>query len=172
MGWPAAPPLTEAEPVSPIVMIATVALTLHVVAAVVWVGGMFFALVALRPATAPLDPGPRLLLWSRVLDRFFFWVIAAIVLLLASGYGMIFGVYAGFRGVGLHIHLMQGLGIIMMLLFFHLYFAPWRRFRAALAVPDNPAAARQLNQIRWLVTINLVLGIITVAVGSSGRYWG
>jgi len=170
--WPAAPPLTAADPVGSTVAIATIALTLHVVAAVVWVGGMFFALVALRPATAPLDPGPRLLLWSRVLDRFFFWVIAAIVLLLASGYGMIFGVYAGFRGVGLHIHLMQGLGIIMMLLFFHLYFAPWRRFRAALAKPDLPAAARQLNQIRWIVTINLVLGIITVALGSTGRYWG
>ncbi len=154
------------------VAIATIALTLHAVAAVVWVGGMFFALVALRPATAPLDPGPRLLLWSRVLDRFFAWVIAAIVVLLASGYGMIFGVYAGFRGVGLHIHLMQGIGIVMMLLFFHLYFAPWRRFRAALAEPDYPAAAGYLNQIRLIVMINLILGLITVAVGSSGRYWG
>src|SRR5205085_3307194 len=110
----------------------------HTLAAVVWVGGMFFALLMLRPATGPLEPGPRLELWSRVLDRFFVWVIAAIVLLLASGYGMIFGVYAGFRGIGLHIHLMQGIGIVMMLLFFHLYFAPWRRFRAALAVPDLP----------------------------------
>jgi len=154
------------------VTIATIALVLHSLAAVVWVGGMFFALLALRPATALLEPGPRLELWSRVLERFFAWVIAAIVLLLASGYGMIFGVYAGFRGIGLHINLMQGLGIIMMLLFFHLYFAPWRRFRAALARRDYPAAAGQLNQIRLIVTINLILGLVTVAVGSSGRYWG
>src|SRR5256885_7553209 len=61
---------------------------------------MFFALLALRPATAPLEPGPRLELWSRVLEQFFFWVIAAIVLLLASGYGMIFGVYGGVCGLG------------------------------------------------------------------------
>jgi len=122
----------------PTVAIATALLSLHAVAAVVWVGGMFFALVALRPATAPIEPGPRLLLWSRGLDRFFAWVIAAIVVLLASGYGMIFGVYAGFRGVGLHVNLMQGFGIIMMLLFFHLYFAPWRRFRAAVQ-RVNPA---------------------------------
>jgi uncharacterized membrane protein len=152
--------------------IATVALVLHSLSAVVWVGGMFFALLALRPATAPLEPGPRLELWSRVLDRFFAWVIAAIVLLLVSGYGMIFGVYGGFRGIGLHVNLMQGLGIIMMLLFFHLYFAPWRRFRAALARHDYPAAAGQLNQIRVIVAINLMLGLVTVAVGSSGRYWG
>jgi uncharacterized membrane protein len=158
--------------VSGTVVIATVALILHSLAAVVWVGGMFFALLALRPATAPLEPGPRLQLWSRVLERFFLWVFVAIVLLLASGYGMIFGVYAGFAGIGLHINLMQGIGIIMMLLFFHLYFSPWRRFRAALARQDYPAAAGQLNQIRVIVMINLILGLVTVAVGSSGRYWG
>jgi uncharacterized membrane protein len=107
-----------------------------------------------------------------VLERFFLWVTAAIVLLLASGYGMIFGVYSGFGGIGLHINIMQGLGIVMMLLFFHLYFAPWRRFRAAVGHQDYPEAARQLNQIRVIVTINLILGLITIAVGSSGRYWG
>jgi uncharacterized membrane protein len=154
------------------VAIATIGLILHTIAAVVWVGGMFFALSALRPATAPLEPGPRLELWSRVLGRFFQWVIAAIVLLLLSGYGMIFGVYSGFRGVGLHVHVMQGTGIVMMLAFFHLYFAPWRRFRAALARRDIPVAAAQLNQIRWIVILNLILGLVTVAVGSSGRYWG
>jgi uncharacterized membrane protein len=152
--------------------IATVALILHALSAVVWVGGMFFALVMLRPAAQQLQPAPRLELWSRVLGRFFAWVIAAIVLLLASGYGMVFGVYAGFRGIGLHVHIMQGSGIIMMLLFFHLYFAPWRRFRAALARQDHAAAGRQLGQIRMIVTINLLLGLVTVAVGSSGRYWG
>jgi uncharacterized membrane protein len=154
------------------VAIATIALILHVVSAVVWVGGMFFALIVLRPATAALDPGPRLALWLRVFERFFAWVFAAIVLLLASGYAMILGVYAGFSGIGLHVHIMQAIGIVMMLLFFHLYFAPWRRFRAALARQDQAAAAVQLGQIRTIVTINLLLGLITVAVGSSGRYWG
>jgi uncharacterized membrane protein len=154
------------------VAIATIALILHIFSAVVWVGGMFFALIVLRPATVALEPGARLDLWLRVFERFFVWVFAAIVLLLASGYAMVFGVYAGFRGIGLHVHIMQGLGIIMMLLFFHLYFAPWRRFRAALAGQDHAAAGRQLGQIRMIVTINLLLGLVTVAVGSSGRYWG
>jgi uncharacterized membrane protein len=154
------------------IALASIALILHTLAAVVWVGGMFFALMALRPATGPLEPGTRLALWARVLERFFAWVIAAIVLLLASGYAMVFGVFGGFAKVGLHVHLMQGLGIVMILLFFHLYFAPWRRFRAAVGAQNNAEAARQLNQIRIIVTINLVLGIITVAVGSSGRYWG
>ena len=154
------------------VAIATIALILHTIAAVVWVGGMFFALFVLRPATAALEPGPRLDLWLLVFDRFFTWVFAAIVLLLVSGYAMIFGVYAGFSGIGLHINIMQATGIIMMLLFFHLYFVPWRRFRAAVARRDQAAAATQLAQIRTIVVVNLLLGLLTVAVGSSGRYWG
>ena len=152
--------------------VATIALILHALSAVVWVGGMFFAHQVLRPAAASLEPAPRLLLWSRVLGRFFAWVIATIVLLLASGYALVFAVFGGFSSVGLHVHLMQGIGILMMLLFFHLYFAPWRRFRGAVQRQDYPAAARQLNQIRVIVAINLILGLITVAVGSSGRYWG
>jgi len=158
--------------VSGTVGVATAALILHILSAVVWVGGMFFALLVLRPATGPLEPAARLALWERVFSRFFGWVFAAIVLLLASGYAMVFGVFAGFRGIGVHVHIMQATGIVMMLLFFHLYFAPWRRFRAALARDDRAQAARQLNQIRWIVAINLILGLLTVAIGSSGRYWG
>ena len=152
--------------------IATVSLILHTLSAVVWVGGMFFAHQVLRPAAVILEPGPRLTLWSRALGRFFAWVFAAIVLLLLTGYAMVFGVYAGFGDVGLHIHLMQGIGILMVLLFLHLYFAPWRRFRTAVARQDWAEGGRQLAQIRTIVTINLVLGLIVVAIGSSGRYWG
>src|ERR1700751_5775955 len=97
--------------------IASISLVLHTLSAVVWVGGMYFAHQVLRPAAASLEPGPRLTLWSRVLGRFFAWVIAAIILLLVTGYSLVFGVYSGFSGVGLHIHLMQAIGILMMLLF-------------------------------------------------------
>ena len=69
-------------------MIASLLLILHALSAVVWVGGMFFAHQVLRPAAASLEPGPRLILWSHVLGRFFAWVFAAIVLLLRSRYGL------------------------------------------------------------------------------------
>ena len=152
--------------------LTTTALILHALSAVVWVGGMFFAHQVLRPAAGVLDPQPRLLLWSRIFGRFFTWVIVAIILLLASGYTLVFAGFGGFDKVGLHVHLMQGIGILMMVLFFHLYFAPWRRFRLAVAREDWAEGGRQLGQIRTIVTINLVLGLIVVAIGSSGRYWG
>jgi len=60
-------------------------LALHIVAAVIWVGGMFFAYMVLRPSAGPLEPALRLPLWHRVFGRFFPWVWASIVALLASG---------------------------------------------------------------------------------------
>jgi uncharacterized membrane protein len=151
--------------------LTAVLLILHVLSAVVWVGGMFFAHQVLPPAVAALEAGPRLELWSRVLGRFFSWVMAAIVLLLATGFPMVFTIFRGFGRAALYVQLMMGLGIVMMLLFFHLYFAPWRRFRAAVARRDWAEGGRQLGQIRTIVTINLVLGLVTVALAAGGGYW-
>lgn len=47
------------------------ALVLHSLAAAVWVGGMFFAYMALRPAAGALEPPQRLTLWRGTFDRFF-----------------------------------------------------------------------------------------------------
>ena len=71
---------------------------------------------------------------------------------------LVFVLYRGFRGVALYVQLMMGLGILMMVLFLDLYFAPWRRFRLAVARQDWVEGGRQLGQIRAIVTINLVLG--------------
>ncbi len=144
---------------------------LHALAAVAWVGGMFFAYMVLRPATGPLETRLRLALWQRVFGRFFPWVWASIAVLLASGYAMLFVRFGGFTGAGLHIHVMQATGILMMLLFLHLFFVPWRRFSRAVEAGNFDSAAVSLNQIRRIVAINLVLGLITLAAGASGRFW-
>ena len=149
-----------------------VGLFFHILAAVIWVGGMFFAHQMLRPAAGPLEPALRLALWRRVFSRFFPWVWAAVAALLASGYGMIIWGFGGFAHIGMHVNIMQALGIIMMMIFAHLYFAPWKRFRRALDAGDFPAAQKQLDQIRRLVGVNLVLGLVVVVIGATGRYWG
>jgi uncharacterized membrane protein len=150
----------------------TLGLIVHALAAVIWVGGMFFAYMVLRQALGTLDPQARLDLWRDVFGRFFPWVWASIVALLVSGYGMVFFGLGGFGDAGVDVHVMQATGLLMMALFLHLYFAPWRRLQRALAQRDGETAARQLNQIRRIVAINLVLGLLTVAIGASGRYWG
>jgi uncharacterized membrane protein len=147
-------------------------LAFHILAAVVWVGGMFFAYVVLRPSAGPLEPPVRLALWQRVFARFFPWVWASVVVLLASGLAMVLVRVGGFAAAGTYVHIMMALGIIMMLIFGHLYFAPWQRFRRAVSNADWPAAATNIEQIRIIVAVNLVLGLITVVIGATGRYWG
>jgi len=149
-----------------------IALLFHILAAVVWVGGMFFAHVMLRPAAASLEPQVRLPLFRRVLGTFFPWVWVCVVALLLSAYGVLLPGLGGFAHAPPYVETMQVIGIVMILAFAHLYFAPWRRFKAAVDAGDFPAAGRQLTQIRHIVLFNLVLGLIVVAVGGTGRYWG
>ena len=148
-----------------------IAITLHLLAVVVWVGGMFFAYMALRPAAAALlEPPLRLPLWSATFARFFPWVWAAVILLPASGYWMILNVFGGFGNLALYIHIMQAVGILMTLIFLHVYFAPYPRLRKAVAARDYAAAGKQLAIIRKLIGLNLLLGMALIVVASSGRY--
>jgi uncharacterized membrane protein len=146
-------------------------LAIHLLAAVFWIGGMAFAYTVLRPAAGPLDPAVRLPLWRRVFARFLPFVGVSIVALLASGLAMTFLVFDRTAGAPAYVDLMATIGIVMMLLFLHLIFAPWRRFREAVDRAALPEAARSLNQIRIIVGINLLLGVLTIVVGATGRYW-
>ncbi|SDO27290.1 Uncharacterized membrane protein [Halomonas shengliensis] len=149
----------------------TLAITLHVLAAILWVGGMFFAWMVLRPvAASQLAPPQRLTLWHGVFERFFPWVWAAVAVLLGSGLWMLFAVFGGMAGARWHIHLMLALGLAMMAIYLHLWFAPWQRLRRAVAAEAWPEGGRQLATIRRLVGINLLLGLLTSAIAAGGRY--
>ncbi len=153
-------------------MMSNVFLALHIVAATFWVGGMFFAYVVLRPAVGGIEPPPeRLMLWHRVFERFFPWVWVAVVMLPSSGYWQVFVDFGGFSGAGLHIHWMHGIGWIMIALFIYLYMKPYAAFCEAIATENWPAAKDRLASIRKIVGVNLVLGVITVILGATGRLW-
>ncbi|WNJ98452.1 CopD family protein [Thalassospiraceae bacterium LMO-JJ14] len=147
-------------------------LGLHALFAVVWVGGMFFAYQVLRPSVPAIEPPPeRLKLWNRVFGRFFYWVWIAVVVIPATGYWQIFIDFGGFTGAGLHIHWMHGTGWLMIVLFIYLYMKPYAAFRTAVAGENWDDARHNLERIRKIVAINLVLGLITVILGSTGRLW-
>lgn len=148
-----------------------IALSLHLLSVVVWVGGMFFAYMALRPvAAAQLQPPQRLALWAGVFRKFFPWVFAAIAIILASGYWMVLVFYGGLDAVGMHVHLMIWIGYVMMLIFLHVFFAPFKRLQRAVAAEDWPAGGRALTQIRVMIAVNLAIGLVVVAIASGGRY--
>jgi uncharacterized membrane protein len=149
----------------------SVALALHLLTAIVWVGGMFFAIMVLRLAAGELEPPVRAPLWGRVFAKFFPWVWIAVLVLPVTGYWMIFSIWGGLHNMPLHGHLMHGIGWIMIAVYLHLWFGPYKRFRAALTAGDIPTAGANLNKIRILVTANLIIGLINAVIGGTGRYW-
>ena len=143
---------------------------LHVLGVVVWVGGMFFAYMALRPVAAGvLEPPQRLTLWAGVFDKFFPWVWVSVVLILLTGLHMLM-VFGG-ASAPLYALAMLVLGVAMMLIFAHVFFAPYKKLKRAVAAQDWKAGGAALGQIRMLIGINLSLGLLTIAVVFLGRWF-
>ncbi|MDA8107092.1 MAG: CopD family protein [Betaproteobacteria bacterium] len=142
-----------------------IALLLHLLSDVVWIGGMFLAYMAVRPAALEaLELPQRLRLWAGMFRRFFPWVWAAVLLLLGSGFWMMnrMSIVPG------TVMGMASIGIVMMLIFLHVYFAPFARLKRAVAAEDWKSGGAALSQIRVLVGVNLVLGIVNIAVATLG----
>ena len=153
-------------------MYNAIAVTLHVLAAIIWVGGMFFAVYVLRLAAGALEPSDRLPPWHRSFTKFFPWVWISVVVLPVTGYWLVNELHGSMASLPLPYHLMHGIGWVMVFIFLHLWFAPYKRFKAALADKNLPNAAKELNTMRLLVTTNLYLGLFNVLIGTSGRFWG
>ena len=147
-------------------MIENILLALHLLGAAAWVGGMGFALLVLRPSLGVLPLPQRLALHGAVFRRFFLLVWHAMPIVLLSGYGLLFGVYGGFAGVNPLVHVMHLLGLAMAAVFAVIFFGPWQTLRTALAAEAAAEAAAAVNRIRLLVTVNLVLGVLTIAVAA------
>lgn len=138
---------------------------LHILGVTVWVGGMFFAYMVLRPIAAiALQAPQRLQLWEGVFGKFFFWVWIAVALILGSGLAMM----AMIGKPPVHVTAMFVLGVVMMLIFAHVFFAPYKRLKRAVVAQDWSAGGAALGQIRSLVGINLILGLVTMCIGSMG----
>lgn len=146
-----------------------IAILFHLLSVVIWVGGMFFAYMAMRPAAAQtLEPAQRLTLWAATFKRFFPWVWLSIFTLLSSGFYII-ARFGGFAVVGTYVHIMLALGVLMMLIFGHVYFAGFSRLKSAVAAQDWKAGGNALAKIRILIGLNLSLGIVTVFVAILGK---
>jgi uncharacterized membrane protein len=147
-------------------MTSWVLLALHLMGMAFWVGGMGFALLALRPSLPLLEPAQRLAFHAAVLKRFFLVVWHAMPIMLLTGWAMIFLVFGGFATTPVNIHIMHLLGLVMAAVFLLIFLGPWKAARAGLAAGQPEAAVAGFERIRQLVTLNLVLGLLTVAVAA------
>ncbi|HUN43395.1 MAG TPA: CopD family protein [Acetobacteraceae bacterium] len=142
-------------------------LALHILCAVLWVGGMFFAYVIVRPSLSVLEPPQRLLLHTQVFRRFFLVVWHVMPLLLLSGFILVFGLFGGMANVPWNIQAMMGIGVLMAVIFVVLVFGPYARFRRTT---DRNRMVANLDSIRKLIGINLILGLITVVLAALSQF--
>ena len=136
-------------------------LAVHVLCAVIWVGGMFFAYVVLRPSLSVLEPIQRIALHTQIFRRFFLIVWHVMPLILLSGFAALFGLFGGPATAPWNISVMMLLGLIMSAVFLLIVFGPYARFRRTT---DRTTIVASMDRIRKLIAVNLVLGIVTVVV--------
>ena len=149
-------------------MLRQILLLVHLLGAIAWVGGMFFAYFCLRPAAVEvLDPPRRLPLWSATFARFLPYTAIAVVVMLASGLAML--LQTGLRLAPIGWHIMLTLGVVMTVIFGYVYGVLYPRLRDRCHAADWAAAAQALNRIRQLVAVNLLIGVCTVVAAISAR---
>jgi len=142
---------------------------IHLLAALIWIGGMFFVYVILRPAIIEtLDPPLRLMLWKAIFSRFFPWIWASVIALPITGVWMSTHLTSSFIPIHLPIKIMLLIGLIMIALFVYLYFKPFHHLKNHLAKNEHQAAAKQLAIMRKIVAFNLTLGLIIIAIIKLG----
>ena len=133
---------------------------LHLLFAVLWVGGMFFAYMVLRPSMVAIEPPQRMLLHTRVFKRFFLVIWHAMPLILLTGFAML-GLRWDPATARWQINAMMALGLLMAAVFLAIFFGPYRQFRRTT---DRNRMAATLDSIRKLIGVNLILGLATVIV--------
>ncbi|MGH7152420.1 MAG: CopD family protein, partial [Acetobacteraceae bacterium] len=126
-------------------------LAVHLLCVVIWVGGMFFAVMVVRPSVAALEPAQRVALHNRVFRRFFLIVWHVMIIALLSGFAMIFAVFGGPSTAPWNVQVMMGIGLLMAAIFVFVVFGPYRRFRAAVS---SARAAQAAARIRRLIVLN------------------
>src|SRR5690606_5799901 len=146
----------------------TILYVLHLLAALLWVGGMFFAWMILRPAAVAILQAPeRLRLWVDVFPRFFRWVWAAVLALPASGLILLHLRFASFDTAPGYVHAMLGLYLVMLALFLRIALLQLPQLRKAVDAQDWPTGGATLGRIRRLVGVNLLIGLAVVAIAGA-----
>ncbi len=142
-----------------------VVLALHLLGMALWVGGTACMLVAIRPALAVLDGAQRIQVHVLALKRFFLLVWHAMVVTIAAGYAMVFGLYGGFAHLDWSVNTMMTLGLIMAAIVLFTFFGPYKRLRRSIR-----PSAEVLTTIRRLLGASLAVGVVIVFVAALGQY--
>jgi uncharacterized membrane protein len=148
----------------------TIVFPLHVLATIVFLGGLFFAVVVFPPIVVRLKTESASFLWQHLLNRLFVWAWVSMLVILGTGIGMVFLKFGGFSGVPLIHRQNMAVGIPAIILFGYAFFGPWGQYRRTIAHGDWTAATTELMRLRFVIAVSLGLGLVASAVSAVGRY--
>ena len=140
----------------------------HLLAVVVWVGGMAFTLFCLRPAARVLEPPARVTLMHAAMKRFITVAGVAIALVFVCGAAMVGLSWSAASRAGLPFNMpldwytMIAVFFVMLAVFIHIRSVLFRRLEAAVGAGRWSDGADALGAIRWEVSLNLVLGTFVI----------
>ena len=146
----------------------------HLLSVIVWVGGLAFSHLFLRPALSELDPPVKARLMLAVLSRFLNAALVLGTLTVLSG-GALMGSMAkhAIKGAGplmpWEYLLMAVLGVAMWLALGHVRFVLYKRLQRAVQGLDWSVANATLGSIRQWVLFNLCLGLVIITAVVIGR---
>jgi uncharacterized membrane protein len=146
------------------------AFPIHVVAIIVWLGGLFLLAVVLGPTTGAMDPAARAALWHRLLSRFFAWGSTSLAVIVATGIAIVQLRFGGFSNMPAIHRWNMIVGLPAIGLFAYARLGPWRACRRAIADRDWTSAEHNMSRIRALFGIVLALGLVASVASAAGRF--
>ncbi len=143
---------------------------LHVLGAIVWVGGMVAMRIAVHPALQHIeDPKQRLARTLEMVRNLFTLVLPFILIILLTG--LVMGLAVGGSGtqLGLFVHLKEGIWTVMTVNY--ALMVKRRNQAERLFVGGDLAGARKtLSPLaRFMLPLNIFLGLLALAVGIALR---
>jgi len=149
--------------------LSTIVNALHLLAAVIWIGGMAFVILVLEPSLLSLEPVERGKLMGVVGKRFSIIAWAAVILLLATGLvktpdGLLFDASEGYGALLLAKHLVV---LLMILIGLRISLGLVPRIRREAPQPGQAPSAEFLKtqkQFQILSRLNFVLGIVVIVL--------
>ena len=142
-------------------------LFLHIISAVVWVGGMIAMRYAAHPSFIEIEsPAKRLERISHALKRLFTIVLPFVIILIITAVVMIKGYGLPQSEYSLFSHAKEGIWSVM---FINLIVMMKRRNRCDKMLEDGDfvGAKNQLELIgKYMVPFNIILGVTAIFIGS------
>lgn len=143
---------------------------LHVLSAVIWLGGMIVMRFAVHYSMQKVDE-PKIKLGRTLesLKRFFSMVIPSIIILLATAIIMIIAL--GFKGTELYSTVIAKEAVwIIMTVVFTIIYVKRNQAQKAFDKGEFPLAKQKLEPIAsFLIPLNIVLGLIAIYLGVTLR---